>query len=112
MNRYGYDGQLGCAALTFTSASGDRSFSSDAPDAVEHTIVPQLEKWLTTNANALPAYSVPRFLRVLVTTDRPDLKHDTGPDRVSLIMKKLKTGLRQDGTDPPQVTPFSLALQC
>ena len=95
MNRYGYDGQLGCAALTFTSTADNAG--SDTPDALERDIVPQLEKWLTTNANALPAYAVPRFLRVLVTTDRPDLERDTGADRVSLIMKKLKTGLRQEG---------------
>ncbi|ETN41634.1 uncharacterized protein HMPREF1541_03570 [Cyphellophora europaea CBS 101466] len=99
MNRYGYDGQLGCAALTFSGTEGRKSI--DGPDALECEVVPELEKWLTTNANALPVYAVPRFLRVLVSTDRPDLKSDTGADRVSLIMKKLKTGLRQDGFSLP-----------
>ncbi|OQU96210.1 AMP-binding enzyme domain-containing protein isoform 1 [Cladophialophora immunda] len=99
MNRYGYDGQLGCAAITFVdSESGP---GSDQPSARELETVKELEKWTTTNASALPAYAVPRFLRVLVT-DRPTgTGSDTGADRVSLIMKKLKTGLRQEGFTLP-----------
>lgn len=106
MNRYGYDGQLGCAAITFTTANG-----SSSSDAVEREVTSQLERWLTNNPSAaLPPYAVPRFLRVLVSTEpRPaELKKSdegeggsksdtTGADRVSLIMKKLKTELRQDG---------------
>lgn len=98
MNRYGYDGQLGCAAITFTSRSAS---SSEGPDPQELETVRELENWATTNASALPAYAVPRFLRVLVT-DRQETSsgNDTGADRVSLIMKKLKTGLRQEGECP------------
>ncbi|OBT41559.1 hypothetical protein VE00_09146 [Pseudogymnoascus sp. WSF 3629] len=59
MNHHGYDGQLGCAAVTFRSdASGS-----------ELEIVRELEKWLLTSTGALPAYTVPRFLRVLVDTE-------------------------------------------
>ncbi|KAK4947847.1 hypothetical protein LTR10_013355 [Elasticomyces elasticus] len=102
MNRYGYDGQLGCAAITFTN--GNRS-ALEGPSPQELETVRELEKWAATNANALPAYAVPRFLRVLVT-DREIASsgNDTGADRVSLIMKKLKTGLRQEGFALPPGT--------
>ncbi|KAI1623081.1 fatty-acyl-CoA synthase [Exophiala viscosa] len=95
MNRYGYDGQLGCAAITFT---GGGSSTSDKPDVQELDTIKELEKWATTDANALPGYAVPRFLRVLVS-DRKEINsgNDIGADRVSLIMKKLKTGLRSEG---------------
>ncbi|KAK7892396.1 hypothetical protein LTR67_007492 [Exophiala xenobiotica] len=108
MNRYGYDGQLGCAAITFTSSSGSGSgMDSEKSDAQEQETVRELEKWTTTNANgALPAYAVPRFLRVLVNgrqeLDGGNNDSDTGADRVSLIMKKLKTGLRQEGFSLPR----------
>lgn len=91
MNHHGYDGQLGCAAVTFRNdaASG------------EQEIVRQLEKWLLTSEGALPAYTVPRFLRVLVDSEGADQigmsGGDTGKERVSMIMKKLKTGLRKEG---------------
>lgn len=98
MNRYGYDGQLGCAAVTFNGIN-----DADSPTTIERETVAKLENWTVTNESALPSYSVPRFLRVLVSTDRPDLKADTGADRVSLIMKKLKTGLRSEGKFPTQV---------
>jgi hypothetical protein len=106
MNRYGYDGQLGCAAITFTSSSGSGSgLDSEKSDAQEQETVRALEKWTTTNASgALPTYAVPRFLRVLVSNRREldggNNDSDTGADRVSLIMKKLKTGLRQEGELP------------
>lgn len=98
MNRYGYDGQLGCAAVTF---NGSEANSESGPDAQELDTVRELERWATTNAlGALPGYAVPRFLRVLAT-DRTMTtnvgNNDTGADRVSLIMKKLKTGLRSEG---------------
>lgn len=100
MNHYGYDGQLGCAAITLHGNT-----SSDAADATEQEIVSQLENWLRTSDSALPAYAVPRFLRILVDTgapsDQPGMGGDTGSDRVSLIMKKLKTGLRKDGFSVP-----------
>ncbi|KAL2394471.1 hypothetical protein ABEF94_000686 [Exophiala dermatitidis] len=101
MNRYGYDGQLGCAAITFTSDSG----TGGKPTAVEEETVAQLEKWATTNESAaLPSYAVPRFLRVLVSTETAtkDAAADAEPDRVSPIMKKLKTGLRQEGESEPR----------
>jgi acyl-CoA synthetase (AMP-forming)/AMP-acid ligase II len=95
MNRYGYDGQLGCAAVTFTSSASDSG--TGEPHAQELETVRELERWATTNASALPTYAVPRFLRVLATDQSANTAHDTGADRVSLIMKKLKTGLRQEG---------------
>ncbi|KAK6369414.1 hypothetical protein LTS17_009757 [Exophiala oligosperma] len=102
MNRYGYDGQLGCAAVTF---NGSEANLESGPDAQELDTVRELERWATTNAlGALPGYAVPRFLRVLAT-DRTTTtnvgNNDTGADRVSLIMKKLKTGLRSEGFTLP-----------
>jgi len=100
MNHYGYDGQVGCAAITLHGNT-----SSDEADATEQSVVSQLENWLRTSDSALPAYAVPRFLRILVDTgapsDQPGMGGDTGSDRVSLIMKKLKTGLRKDGFSVP-----------
>lgn len=101
MNHHGYDGQLGCAAVTFHSESSG-----------EQEIVQQLEKWLLTSKGALPAYTVPRFLRVLVDTEGTSQigmsGGDTGKERVSMIMKKLKTGLRKEGTSP--CLPLSIYL--
>ena len=88
MSRYGYEGQVGCAALSFKLGS---------PEDVS-----ELEQFLV-NAG-LPSYGVPRFLRVLVD-DSTDLGNEgkdvVGSERVSLIMKKLKTGLRKDGIETP-----------
>ncbi len=96
MNHYGYDGQLGCAAITLHDASSSQ-FGRD-----QHETISQLEQWLRTSESALPAYAVPRFVRVLVTDEgaAPDqgcMSGDSGSERVSVIMKKLKTGLRKDG---------------
>ncbi|KIV93858.1 hypothetical protein PV10_05042 [Exophiala mesophila] len=96
MNRYGYDGQLGCAAITL----GDNSSPNEA-SAVERNTMAQLEKWLLESKSALPSYAVPRFVRVLVNEgpalDQGGSSGDSGSERVSVIMKKLKTGLRKDG---------------
>ena len=89
MNHHGYDGQLGCAAVTFR----------DGAPGSEQEIVQQLEKWLLTSEGALPAYTVPRFLRVLVDSEGADqigMSDDVGKERVSMTMKKLKTGLRKE----------------
>jgi acyl-CoA synthetase (AMP-forming)/AMP-acid ligase II len=87
MNTYGYDGQYGCAAITL-NGNVDGTLSG-------------LEQWLRASTSALPAYAVPRFVRIL---DQQDTAHDSGGmsgdsggARVSVIMKKLKTGLRRDG---------------
>lgn len=96
MNRYGYDGQLGCAAITLRD-----NISPNQPDLVERETMAQLEKWLLESESALPAYAVPRFVRVLVNEgpalDQGGSSGDSGSERVSVIMKKLKTGLRKDG---------------
>lgn len=95
MNRYGYDGQLGCAAITLHSASAETF------DKVQQETMSQLEQWLRTSQSALPAYAVPRFVRILVNEgaapDQGGMSGDSGSERVSVIMKKLKTGLRKDG---------------
>lgn len=99
MNRYGYDGQLGCAAITLRD-----NISPNQPDLVERETMAQLEKWLLESKSALPAYAVPRFVRVLVNEgpapDQGGSSGDSGSERVSVIMKKLKTGLRKDGECP------------
>jgi hypothetical protein len=90
LSRYGYEGQVGCAALTFRDA-GDARTAED---------VGNLEAYLL--ATGLASYAVPRFLRVLVD-DSNDLGNsdaeDVGTERTSLIMKKLKTGLRKEGLE-------------
>lgn len=89
LSRYGYEGQVGCAALTFQLTSVDSS--------VEDT-VRELEAYLLKSG--LPPYGLPKFLRVLVDESN-DLGNsdaeDVGTERTSLIMKKLKTGLREEG---------------
>jgi hypothetical protein len=98
MTKYGYDGQIGCAAITFReSAPPDRATT------IELDTIKELEKWLVSEAG-LPAYGVPRFLRVLVDEDKENaaerdigISEDVGNERVSLMMKKLKTGLRKEG---------------
>ena len=96
MNSYGYDGQLGCAAITL------RNVSVDQRDRIYNEIMSQLEEWLRTSESALPAYAVPRFVRILVNEgsapDSGGMSGDSGSERVSVIMKKLKTGLRKDGS--------------
>ncbi|KIW99973.1 uncharacterized protein Z518_10901 [Rhinocladiella mackenziei CBS 650.93] len=95
MNHYGYDGQLGCAAITLHDVAPGQF------ERVQNETMSQLERWLRTSESALPAYAVPRFVRVLVNEDAvPDqggMTGDSGSERVSVIMKKLKTGLRKDG---------------
>ena len=94
LSRYGYDGQVGCAALTFRLASLDSS--------VDET-VKELEAYLLKSG--LPPYGLPKFLRVLVDESN-DLGNsdaeDVGTERTSLIMKKLKTGLRKEGLERMQ----------
>ncbi len=95
MNSYGYDGQLGCAAITLHNVStGQRDQQHDE-------VMLRLEQWLRTSESALPAYAVPRFVRILVNEgsapDSGGMSGDSGSERVSVIMKKLKTGLRKDG---------------
>ena len=94
LSRYGYEGQVGCAALTFKLTSLQSS--------VEDT-VGELEAYLLKSG--LPPYGLPKFLRVLVDESR-DLGNsdaeDVGTERTSLIMKKLKTGLRKEGLERMQ----------
>ena len=96
MNHYGYDGQLGCAAITLHDHT-----SSDQFERIQRETMSQLEHWIRTSESALPAYAMPRFVRILVNEgaapDQGGMSGDSGSERVSLIMKKLKTGLRKDG---------------
>jgi len=95
MKKYGYDGQLGCVAVTI------KDNQVDNPAVLES--IQGLEQWLVKEAGLAP-YAVPRFLRVMRSAEQDagaqDLggRDDTGGERVSLIMKKLKTGLRNEGT--------------
>jgi hypothetical protein len=107
MNKYGYEGQLGCAAINLRGGA----FPSAAP-LHETKTIENLEKWLVEKGG-LPAYGVPRFLRVIVDSsgegegggaarDEGARKGEVpGGERVSIIMKKLKTGLRREGFDVP-----------
>ena len=99
MNKYGYEGQVGCAAITLRAGA-----AAGGPDQVEREAVRDLEKYLISTAG-LAGYAVPRFLRVLVDGDESGalqreqigISDTVGSEYVSLIMKKLKTGLRKDG---------------
>ncbi|OAL28819.1 hypothetical protein AYO22_02684 [Fonsecaea multimorphosa] len=70
-------------------------------DQAYQEVMSQLEHWLRTSESALPAYAVPRFVRILINDGAPQdsggMSGDSGSERVSTIMKKLKTGLRKDG---------------
>lgn len=100
MNKYGYEGQVGCAAITLRNGA-----ASDGPDQTEHEALMGLEQYLITKAG-LAGYAVPRFLRVLVDADDQEssqreqigISDAVGSEYVSLMLKKLKTGLRKDGT--------------
>ena len=99
MNKYGYEGQVGCAAITLRAGA-----SPGEADRAERDALSGLEHFLTSTAG-LAGYAVPRFLRVLVDIDEQEtlqreqigISDTVGSEYVSLIMKKLKTGLRKDG---------------
>lgn len=103
MSRYGYEGQVGCAALTFKPISPSTTSVPQPADA--NTDISSLLPTITTLesyllATGLAPYAVPRFLRVLISssTDLGNLDaEDAGSERTSLIFKKLKTGLRREG---------------
>lgn len=91
MKNYGYEGQLGCAAVTVQQEAMN---SSELLQSLQ-----DLENWLVKKGGLAP-YAVPRFLRVLVHgSAAKDLGVDSDleGERVSLILKKLKTGLRGEG---------------
>lgn len=100
MKNYGYDGQMGCAAITMRGVA-----APSGPTQVENAAVEDLERYLTSQAG-LASYSVPRFLRVLVDTDKSEtsqreqigISDSVGSEYVSLMLKKLKTSLRKEGT--------------
>ncbi|KAF1815048.1 fatty-acyl-CoA synthase [Eremomyces bilateralis CBS 781.70] len=101
MNEFGYEGQLGCAAISLKSSGADPTGTDEA------TLLAELEQWLVEKGG-LPTYGVPRFVRVIVdegeatTHDEGRRKGDIpGAERVSIIMKKLKTGLRREGFNMP-----------
>lgn len=102
MTQSGYDGQLGCAAITFKAGN-----PPDGPHATEVEALEELEQFMIKKVG-LPAYGVPRFIRVLVdvgeekASERAQLGIDdgVGSEHVSLMMKKLKTTLRQEGKIP------------
>lgn len=100
MTQFGYDGQVGCAAITFKAGS-----PPDGPTDAEMTSLQGLEGYLTQIAG-LANYAVPRFVRVLVdisdeekaNRDQLGVSDSVGSEYTSFIMKKLKTGLRKEGT--------------
>jgi len=104
-NQYGYEGQLGCAAITLRGAD---AAALEKAQAVELETLRQLESFLVTKAG-LPGYGVPRFVRVIVDVGertesqqkRDQLgiaaRESVGAEYVSLMLKKLKTGLRKEG---------------
>ena len=97
MTEYGYDGQLGCAAITAHREKIDR--------AEEEAFMRDLESYLTVEGG-LPSYAVPRFVRILreaeVATDANASASDSmRSERVNTIFKKIKMGLRKEGFSPP-----------
>ncbi len=94
MNQYGYEGQLGCAAIELHAESWDRV----------DKIICGLEQWMTSSEQGIPVYAVPRFLRVIRDSDNmvPGRGSSQGNEieRVSTIMKKVKVGLRKEGFWP------------
>lgn len=95
MNQYGYDGQVGCAAVKLRVDAP----SSDSEECYKQ-IIDGLENWLISVAGLAP-YAVPRFLRVLGTNQTKVACEDSGDGHLSLMMKKLKTGLRAEGKSIP-----------
>lgn len=92
MNQFGYEGQVGCAAVTFRGGA-----APSRPDQTEDEAIRGLEQYLSSKAG-LASYAVPRFLRVLVdVSEDKTLQEDVGGEYVSLILKKLKTNLRKEG---------------
>jgi acyl-CoA synthetase (AMP-forming)/AMP-acid ligase II len=99
MSDYGYEGQVGCAAVTFRAGA-----APDGPGQGEQEALTDLEKYLTSTGG-LAGYAVPRFLRVLVDNDEESaterdqigISDDVGSEYVSSMLKKLKTGLRKEG---------------
>lgn len=99
MSKYGYEGQVGCAAITLRVGA-----APNGADQVERDAVRDLEKYLIATGG-LASYAVPRFLRVLVEIDEQEaaareqigISDAVGSEYVSLMLKKLKTGLRKEG---------------
>jgi hypothetical protein len=63
---------------------------------------------MKAHESALPAYAVPKFVRVLDASggagerDERDTSDTEGTAHVSVIMKKLKTQLRREGFTVPR----------
>lgn len=99
MKQFGYEGQVGSAAISFRGGA-----APDGPTKTEEEAIVGLESYLTTKAG-LAGYAIPRFLRVLVDVDEQEasqreqigISDDVGGEYVSLILKKLKTSLRKEG---------------
>ncbi|GAB1214378.1 hypothetical protein ATERTT37_003540 [Aspergillus terreus] len=93
MNQYGYEGQLGCAAVELHAGSHPRAES----------IIADLEKWMAESDHGIPAYAIPRFLRILGnSTPEVVANQSLDKEQVSAIMKKVKVGLRKEGFTPSQ----------
>ena len=99
MSQFGYEGQVGCAAITLQAGA-----APDVAGEVERDAAKDLETYLTS-VGGLAGYAVPRFLRVLVDIDEQEattreqigISDTVGSEYVSLMLKKLKTGLRKEG---------------
>ena len=110
MSKYGYEGQVGCAAITLREGA-----SAGSAGEAEQEALKGLENYLTSTGG-LAGYAVPRFLRVLVNIDEGDstqrdpsgISDAVGSEYVSSMLKKLKTGLRKEGI-ASQCVFFSMA---
>ncbi|KAH7091512.1 fatty-acyl-CoA synthase [Paraphoma chrysanthemicola] len=100
MTQYGYDGQLGAAAITFRNGASPIQAGNVEIDSIRG-----LEQYLVESAG-LANYAVPRFLRVLVDDDQAQereqigISDEVGSEYVSVMLKKLKTGLRKEAFSP------------
>lgn len=93
MTQYGYDGQVGCAAITL------HRVRTNVP--VEEGVLRDMEQHLASKGG-LPSYAVPRFVRILKDSEdakgRDNEKSDA--EHVNQIFKKIKMNLRQEGFTP------------
>jgi len=104
MTQFGYDGHVGCAAVTFKAGA-----SPDRADSVELESVRDLERWLSSKAG-LATYGIPRFLRVLVDVgedepaerDQLGISDSVGSERVSDEEEA------EDGSPERRFVPFCL----
>ena len=91
MRQFGYDGQVGCAAITM---QGEKE---------KDNMLQDLEQYLTSKGG-LPGYAVPRFVRILANGSQENhlVSDAVGSEHVNPIFKKIKMTLREAGFAPPE----------